>query len=76
MTARACSPEPPCDCSMVTVSPVLPSSRAKASLIGLVELAGRIVGDVEKGGVGKHGARREGCKERPRRRQGCCEISS
>ena len=26
---------------------------------GLVELAGRIVGDVEKGGVGKHGARRK-----------------
>ena len=33
---------------------------------GLIKFPGRIVGDVEKGGVGKHGARREGCKDKGR----------
>ena len=73
MTARACLPEPPCDCWMVTVSPVSAFHlAAKAALNCLVELAGRIIGNVEERGVGKreaedaelHGAGQEACEER------------
>ena len=72
ITARACLPDPPCDCWMVTVSPVSAFHlAAKASLNCLVELAGRIVGNVEDGRVGEceaenaelHGAGEEAGKE-------------
>ena len=49
MTERACLPEPPCDCLMVTSWPVL-----RLPVLGegrvevLVELARRVVGDVEQ----------------------------
>ena len=66
ITARACLPEPPCDCLIVTVSPVFAFQYlAKAVLIVLVELARRVVGDVEQlhvragcgraGEAGQHG---------------------
>jgi hypothetical protein len=42
--------------------PILDEGRVEV----LVELAGRIVGDVQQGRIGEHGARREGCKDKDR----------
>ena len=48
MTARACLPEPPCDCWMVTSLPGLRLPlRGEGGVHVLVQLARRVVGDVE-----------------------------
>ena len=59
MTARACVPEPPCDCLMVRSVPVLALYCAdERGVDGAVELARRIVGDVQE--LERRGARRSG----------------
>ena len=58
MTERACLPEPPCDCLIVTSSPVFAFQYlAKAVLYVLIELARRIVGDVEQRDLRRGGRR-------------------
>ena len=79
MTARACLPEPPCDCWMVTVSPVSAFHLRGEGLVEiLVELARRIIGNVEDGRVGEceaenaelHGAGEQAGKEFGLKRSG------
>ena len=49
MTARACFPEPPCDCFTTTSWPVFAFHlRGERGVDLVVQLAGRIVGDVEE----------------------------
>ena len=61
MTVRACLPEPPCDMRMVTFSPVLLRPLLGERLVELlIQLARRIVRDVEQGAVGMRDVQRPG----------------
>ncbi len=65
MTVRACLPEPPCDCLMVTFSPVFACQCfGEGGVEVLVQLARRVVGDVEQRDVGGDGGGGDGKRQR------------
>ena len=75
ITARACAPEPPCEARTSTVSPVFAFQSRGEGLVDLaIELARRIVGDVEQFRSARGRAPRDG-ERRGRRDEADAEAA-